>query len=807
MAESLKSILEAYKSETLNAMLAYNNLRIVGKRTKAQVVAVLADQFSKPSHIQASLARLGAAGREVVNQILRLGGKASLISLQNWLENKRLIVGVDGRTSFGLPVASNPSYQDTDSRQIDEIMANLTALGLVFTSPVEDEYGQFAMLGFELAQQYFIPSSLIKHYPPPPPAPAWNPQFVETPYQVRESSARTFQRDLYLYWSYVDRNTVELTMRGMVAKRHLLAINNTLLHKETISTGEGEADVLRLMFLREMLRGLGLLRVQDSTLQTCPANAFLALSPAERIKRCLEGYTACREINELLWFVKLVPTSYDKPALPAPDALIDARRSVLLYLKPAVRWMKIDSIVQNIKLNQYEFLFQRGYRKPHIYYHPPHSYSAATNPMEWDFPGISQEDSGWNTVEGGLIRTILRGPLYWMGLVDLGFSDKKQTEPDIFRLTAVGAWLLAGAPAPEIPQSGGQVIVQPDFTITALDPVNDHTLYTLEQFAQRLSAERAVMLRLTQKSVYAAQQQGWDAGRIQACLEQLTGQPLPGNLARTLQDWQQKHERITIMPGLTLLHAADANALQELAKDPALKELFARQPAPGLVILPEVLQGSPPAASLRAQLPAKTSDIAAAKPKLSASSAKALSPAAQRLTALLFEREWVPVIVNQPDKLPARSTRADGEGILRPLHQPASLYLRAFLASLAEPAADGSFRLTRESVQRAVRSGLTAPTIIEELNHILVDPVPGTLEKRIIAWAGHFGTVRLDAAALLNFKDEQTLKELLSDPELAPYLRTIKPNDLRTTVWVEAVDLERVARLLEERGIEIKRRS
>jgi hypothetical protein len=262
---------------------------------------------------------------------------------------------------------------------------------------------------------------------------------------------------------------------------------------------------------------------------------------------------------------------------------------------------------------------------------------------------------------------------------------------------------------------------------------------------------------------------------------------------------------------LTLLHAEDAQELEELAKDAALKDLLAQQPTPGLAILPEILPTKDAQKPATAALPApalneQTREVNQLSPKNQERS-QMVDRAVALLADLLYERDWPPVIEYTPDKLPPGCLRVDESGKLSVTHPPASLYLRAFIASLADPDADGSFRLTRQSVQRAVRGGLSAPDIIQELNQVLVEPLPGAVEKRIIAWTGHLGAVRLDPAALLQFKDEKTQRELLSDPELGPYLHTIKPNDMRTQVWVEAANLERVLALLEERGAEIKRRS
>src|SRR5678815_4724487 len=108
----------------------------------------------------------------------------------------------------------------------------------------------------------------------------------------------------------------------------------------------------------------------------------------------------------------------------------------------------------------------------------------------------------------------------------------------------MGRWVLGLGPPPAIQAEGGRVIVQPNLHIVALDPVADATLVELDQFAERLSAERAVEYRLTRASVYAGQQAGWDVPRIKTYLRGHTRAELPGNVERTLDEWQAQHERI-----------------------------------------------------------------------------------------------------------------------------------------------------------------------------------------------------------------------------------------------------------------------
>ena len=766
MSNDLKDTLDLYAASTLNAIASYHSLK-VGSNKKMEVIRHLTVYFSHNETIEKTFAALAPAPREVIYLLLRAGGEASITVIRQRLLAKNLIQPDKEKPIRYPPV--QPEYRQESSPQLPEIMAHLLACGLAFGRNYRNQYGQESVMDFNLAQRYFIPEVIRRALPPPPPEPEWQPVLLgDAPARISESSARSFQRDLYLYWSYLDQTPGELTAKNLLMKRHLTAINNTLLVKETIQTGQGENDFGRLVFLRALLEQMGLVIVKDFHVNTAPAADFFALEPQERVKRSLEAYIGCTQLNELAQMHR-IDTTYDStPLLPTPAVILDARRLIVLHLKPAQKWMNIKQVVERIRSMHYEFLFPRDYYGPENgYYHPSHPYSVSTNSLLWQFPDISADAAGWEQVEGGLIRGVIQGALYWMGLVDLGYSTPNGSQPDSFRLTSLGAWLVGNGPAPEIASTGGQVVVQPDFTITVFDPVSDAVLHQLEQFAQRITAERAVVLRLTQKSVYAAQQRNWNAARIQSHLEGLTGQPLPANVARTLQEWQAQHERIHIFPHVVIVHAAKAEDLQTLSQDKELSAWLGDQPVAGLAVLPDKKRP-------------------------------------EDFVLALMKRQWMPLVTHQVGTVTGNSVEIDDEGHLTFRVTTPDLNLRGFLARFADPEGQQAYHLTPASVRRAANSGIPAPQIITELQKVAHGAVPAKLRKRILAWAGHYGSARLEETVLISFKDGQTVAELLKDEDFASLLHVIRPADVAAMVKVNSKDVEIVRRLFEERGIEIK---
>jgi hypothetical protein len=766
VADNLFDALDQYETVTLHAILTFQGYKVPGpgRLSKPELVRTLQKLLTEPSRVVRAYAGLSRPAREALVTLQRQGGSATRGAIRRRLRDLNLLEARE--TRLDTYSSQQPDFRRSESRFIDEILAHLTASGLIFGRISPDPWGRRSNLTFHMALEYFIPAQILSLLPAPPALPPELPD-LGTPEKILESSSRVFQRDLYLYWSYVYHNQPELIAKGLLAKRHLTAVNDTLLQRETIATGQSEADFPRLLFLRLMLIQLGLVRTEEFSLQAGPGEAFFGASPLERIRRTFEAYVTGRQLNELALHNPI--SAYGERLVPAPDRLVDARKALVLFFRLAVHWTGLEALIGRVRETAYEFLLPRIYRSNNSqsYYYPTvHPYSQFGNPLGWDwsFSPSMDEGEGWRRVEAQWIQWMVAAPFFWMGLVNLGFHDPKGAGPDCFYLTAPGRWLLAGGAAPEIPQEGGQVIVQPDYTLLAFDPISDAVLFHLEQFASRVSAERATLFRMSQASVYAGQQAGWSAARIQAYLEELSAQPLPANVARTLQEWQTAHERISIMAHVNVLHAPHVADLDLLSEQKKAVPLLKQRPAPGVVVLPE---------------------------------GRKLGEIHRELSEL----GWWPVVTSREAGLPSHAVVVDEEGRLAFVQRQPGLYLRAHLARFAEPQGDG-FCLTPASIRRAANAGLTAAQMVAELNRVLVKPLSPPLEQRLQAWSGHFGQAQVEDVALLRFKNETALADLLRDPDISRLLRTFRPAELDQTAVVRAKDVEKLRALLEERGVE-----
>jgi len=765
MTQDLNTLLNSYSSQAINAIASFHGVLPKGSKQKNIVVAELFKILPDRERVLKQWDDLSKAERALMESVLRRNGTATVRTLREELRRKKLIENDTKPDVYGRHQPANP--RDKESRRFEDVLARLTLRGLLFAA--EDPPLPYQSFNADNAPkrdftQYsntvFIPDEIRQHLPELPPlevAPA-KPITVAS---TQESSARSFQRDLYLYWSFVRDHPFSLTLKDEPHKTTLRDVNNILLNRATLNKGEGEVDHPRLRFLRLTLAALGALKITARIDVQANDADFFALAPAERVNRCYETWRETLLFNELLILPPDVRPYKVEPLLIGHKIIATARQTILQRLTALTgSWITFDHLINDLYDNDYEFLFHRP-APSQSYYTGMSPYYSQNNPLNAGFI-VTDEREGWKKIEANFIRSVISGPLFWMGLIDLGWKGGVNKEAEAFKVTPLGAWLLAAAPQPEIRAEGGRVIAQPNLHITALDPVNDATLVTLDSFAERLSAERAVEYQLTRASVYRGQQSGWDVERIKKFLVEQTGADLPGNVARTLDEWQTQHQRIVIHRSLSLAHG-DANLLDAAQKESAA---FVRsRPLPEVALLTD---------------------------------AQAIVEIEKKLRA----KNILPIVTRQP-AISANSVEANDVGEIHFLTRRPNFYLHGHLAAFADYVSDEQYRITSASAQRAARAGLATAEIIKRLELVHRGPVPQKLINRIRAWAKHYGDAALEEVSLLQVRDEATLKELLNDPEIAVVLKPFAPAINKALARVRREDVEKLRVLLAERGIDL----
>lgn len=153
-------------------------------------------------------------------------------------------------------------------------------------------------------------------------------------------------------------------------------------------------------------------------------------------------------------------------------------------------------------------------------------------------------------------------------------------------------------------------------------------------------------------------------------------------------------------------------------------------------------------------------------------------------------------------QLPARPAhfRADNNFRVR-VPGSASLYDRFQLARFSEldsrEANRVIYQITRASISRAIKNGVTADQMMAFLTRVTNNQIPLKVVETIRTWSTRYATVQLEQATLLHLKEPQLAAEIQHHPQLGPLLgEKLNP----TTILVPADNVSQVRRLLIELG-------
>lgn len=361
-----------------------------------------------------------------------------------------------------------------------------------------------------------------------------------------------FHRDLYLYWSAVDRaGGVALTSRGYVPRPTLRRLREDLAVGEPIA-GEAEsgdvaeADAPRLFFLRRTLERLSLLRVrgegEHQRLEAAEIRMvarYLARPLAERTRMALRLW-----MGGAWWPDRLDPRA-GLPGLlmPAAPRVAIARRRLIeeiAFLAPGAL-LPAPPTARPLRATPTHGL-RASHHRP-----PPRSPARSTAPGDDVTPAA------------------LAGPLAWLGVVvwDESAGEWRAGLPgDALHDVHAGAESSA-----ELAERSGRVAAQSDLSIIAYPPFSGPELLTLDLCGDRETLSQTARYRLSRAAFARARDFGWDAAEVARRLERLIGATPPDALRVTLSDWERLASRLHLEANVTLLEMPSAETLDALLAD------------------------------------------------------------------------------------------------------------------------------------------------------------------------------------------------------------------------------------------------
>lgn len=735
------------------------------------------------------LRELGNAESCVLRELVACGGRANSRDLALYFSSadSPLAGSPEQENAYSAPmmVAGHPTMLSSlyptphPHGSFEQALHRLLVLGLLFwgkqTNFVGRDYASGVYDGVLIVPQTVVECARQE----------WKMDELQRPVtaekgELPNENMRALQRSLYLYWSLVanTRDGLSLLNSRLLTRTSLRQVVEALAPQDRFAQGlssersPNENDTPYLLFLRLLLMQLGLLVERQGALYAVPAREFFAQPLVVRAWRCFRLWLEQPFWNELAFLPDVVVRPGPSPLDPAHEEVVYSRLLVVdhvLRVTPAT-WHQIPGFIAYMKLHMPYLLFPRQYGAR------AERYSLGSNPYGWDFRlrrGWLTHREGWHQVEGGFIRTLLTGPLAWLGVVD----QENAEHPDAFCL-AQGAGLLAGSAMPEVADlPGGRLVVQPNFDLVALAPVFESLLVELDVFAERVRLELIAQYRLNKASVTRAVQMGLSAEKIQHILEQAAGGAIPQNVQYSLVEWERQARRIEIWHDATLLEVDDPMLLDELFSSPEASAWLVRRLSPTLA---EVA----------------TAHLA-------------------QLRELLWQCEYLPALISAVQHqdllsgapLPTREIQWQllADGLLKPLYALPDLYLATELERFTEhDAITGWRRLTSASLRNALAAGLSLDAIIPFLQQYCADGIPGSFLIRLKLWGNGYDetpTPQVEAAPLLNLA-AAALPDILADEEIGPLLGAPIPAEKRL-VRVAPENLERVVELLRERGFNV----
>jgi len=293
--------------------------------------------------------------------------------------------------------------------------------------------------------------------------------------------------------------------------------------------------------LRALLETAGLIVAGQPQLE--PVRVFLAAPRREALASLVDAWTESGNFNEL----RLLPgLSCDGEWTNQP---LVTRRFLLGLLAaiPVGQWWSMNAFVRLIKERYAD------------YQRPAGDYDS------WFIRRLSdgvflRGFAAWDEVDGELVRYLICGPMFWLGLVDLA-RPEPGLAPSAFRMRAADA-------QPEIPESG-RLHVTSQARVDAARLLPRAARYQIARFCDwEDEKEDEYRYRVTPSALTRAGEQGLKVGQLLALLRKYAAAPVPPPVAQAIQRWENKGTEARVETQ-TILRVSSPDVLEELRKSRA----------------------------------------------------------------------------------------------------------------------------------------------------------------------------------------------------------------------------------------------
>jgi len=305
--------------------------------------------------------------------------------------------------------------------------------------------------------------------------------------------------------------------------------------------------------MRTMLFAAGLVDESGNPLSE-PARQFLEARRGEALLQLFRAWKQSTQINELHLLPALITEgNWENDPLHTRQVILDK----LSNIAPDT-WWNLGSFVSAVKQHQPDFQRPAG---------------------DYDSWFIKDRVSGeylrgfehWEEVDGRLVRFMITGPLYWLGVLDLACQDDGQGVT-AFRLSSWSKALLDDEPPKGLPLEKEPLIARSDARVSARRLSPRSLRYQVARFCDwEKETPDEYQFRISPASLTRAQQQGLKVSQLIAMLNHYA-KPVSPSLVNALERWEKQGSEAR-MEKMVVLRLASEEILQALRKSRASRFL------------------------------------------------------------------------------------------------------------------------------------------------------------------------------------------------------------------------------------------
>jgi hypothetical protein len=312
-------------------------------------------------------------------------------------------------------------------------------------------------------------------------------------------------------------------------------------------------EELTSTFMKLLLSAAGFLDKASMPLPE-PVGIFLEAERGEALFKLYRAWKHSPQLNELLLLPDLTfEGNWKNDPLRTRQFVLDNLANI-----PAGKWWNLDAFISSIKQHAPDFQRPAG---------------------DYDSWFIRDRSSGnylrgydyWHQVDGRLIRFMLTGPLYWLGVLDLARPENIE-EATAFRLSGWARALIEDKQPRGFAVEGEALLARSDLRISAKRLVPRRVRYQLARFCDwEKETPDEYRYRITPPSLSRAKKQGLTVSQLLALLNRYA-KTVPPNLIKALERWDKQGNEFRLEKML-VLRVASEDVLQVLRKSRASRFL------------------------------------------------------------------------------------------------------------------------------------------------------------------------------------------------------------------------------------------